>query len=131
MLQNKNGGLSAWETTKGAAWLEVRVLNQFKFQIKTRIHDHKNKKQEEKFIFILLAKFFSHLCFCFSQLLNPTEFLADIVVEYEYVECTATAIQALVLFMKLYPGHRKKEIEAFIVNALRYLEDSQLPDGSW
>ena len=69
--------------------------------------------------------------FCFSQLLNPTEFLADIVVEYEYVECTATAIQALVLFMKLYPGHRKKEIEAFIVNALRYLEDSQLPDGSW
>ncbi|XP_057468453.1 germanicol synthase-like isoform X1 [Actinidia eriantha] len=85
-LQNKNGGLSAWEPTKGAAWLE---------------------------------------------LLNPTEFLADIVVEYEYVECTATAIQALVLFMKLYPGHRKKEIEALIVNALRYLEDSQLPDGSW
>ena len=69
--------------------------------------------------------------FCFSQLLNPTEFFADTLVEYEYVECTAAAIQAFVLFMKLYPGHSKKEIEAFIVNALRFLEDIQMPDGSW
>ncbi|PSS01328.1 Taraxerol synthase [Actinidia chinensis var. chinensis] len=65
------------------------------------------------------------------ELLNPTEFFADIVVEHEYVECTAAAIQAFVLFMKLYPGHRKKEIEVFIVNALRFLEDIQMPDGSW
>ncbi|KAH7867349.1 hypothetical protein Vadar_032334 [Vaccinium darrowii] len=65
------------------------------------------------------------------ELLNPTEFFADIVVEREYVECTAAAIQAFVLFTKLYPGHRKKEIDAFIVNAVRFLEDTQLPDGSW
>ncbi|KAI8571528.1 hypothetical protein RHMOL_Rhmol01G0126800 [Rhododendron molle] len=65
------------------------------------------------------------------MLLNPTEFFANIVVEHEYVECTATAIQAFVLFMKLYPRHCKKEIEAFIVNAVRYLEDIQMPDGSW
>lgn len=48
-----------------------------------------------------------------------------------YVECTASAIHALVLFMKLYPGHRKKEIENFIENASKYLEDVQMPDGSW
>lgn len=35
------------------------------------------------------------------------------------------------LFKKLYPGHRKKEIESFISNAVRYLEDVQMPDGSW
>nr|ADK12003.1 beta-amyrin synthase [Aralia elata] len=65
------------------------------------------------------------------ELLNPTEFFADIVIEHEYVECTSSAIQALVLFKKLYPGHRKKEIDNFIMNAVRYLEDIQMPDGSW
>ncbi|KAI5392257.1 hypothetical protein KIW84_076878 [Lathyrus oleraceus] len=65
------------------------------------------------------------------ELLNPTEFFADIVVEHEYVECTGSAIQALVLFKKLYPGHRKKEIENFIFNAVRFLEDTQTEDGSW
>lgn len=63
--------------------------------------------------------------------LNPTEFFADIVVEHEYVECTAAAIQAFVLFIKLHPGHRKKEIENFIFQAARFLEDIQMPDGSW
>ncbi|KAL6144348.1 hypothetical protein ACLB2K_055042 [Fragaria x ananassa] len=65
------------------------------------------------------------------ELLNPTEFFADIVIEHEYVECTSSAIQALVLFKKLYPGHRKKEIEHFITNATHYIENTQMPDGSW
>ncbi|KAL1815652.1 hypothetical protein ACET3Z_018226 [Daucus carota] len=65
------------------------------------------------------------------ELLNPTEFFQDIVIEHEYVECTAAAIQALVLFKKLYPAHRKKEINEFIANAVRYLEDIQMLDGSW
>ncbi|KAB2634103.1 beta-amyrin synthase-like [Pyrus ussuriensis x Pyrus communis] len=65
------------------------------------------------------------------ELLNPAEFFADIVVEHEYVECTSSAIQALVLFKKLYPGHRKKEIDQFITNAAQYLENTQMADGSW
>ncbi|GLU21899.1 hypothetical protein SLE2022_380110 [Rubroshorea leprosula] len=65
------------------------------------------------------------------EMLNPTEFFADIVIEHEYVECTSSAISALVLFKKLYPGHRKKEIENFIANAVRFLENIQMPDGSW
>jgi len=65
------------------------------------------------------------------QLLNPTEFFEDIVIEHEYVECTSSAIQALVLFRKLYPGHRKKEIADFISNSVKYLENVQKPDGSW
>lgn len=47
------------------------------------------------------------------------------------MECTAAAIQALVLFKKLHPAHRKKEINEFIDNAVRYVEDIQMPDGSW
>ncbi|KAG5548956.1 hypothetical protein RHGRI_014359 [Rhododendron griersonianum] len=65
------------------------------------------------------------------ELLNPTEFFADVVVEREYVECTAAAIQAFVLFRKLYPGHRQEEIDAFILNAVHFLKDMQLADGSW
>lgn len=64
------------------------------------------------------------------EILNPTEFFADIVIEHEYIECTSSAIQALVLFKKLYPGHRKKEIECFITNAAIYIENIQMPDGS-
>ncbi|GAB2225948.1 hypothetical protein Droror1_Dr00021729 [Drosera rotundifolia] len=65
------------------------------------------------------------------ELLNPSEFLEDIVVEHEYVECTASSIDALVLFKKLYPKHRNDEITNSIRNATRYLKDTQKPDGSW
>ncbi|KAJ9693182.1 hypothetical protein PVL29_012081 [Vitis rotundifolia] len=65
------------------------------------------------------------------ELLNPSEMFEDIVIKHEYVECTASAIQALVLFKKLYPRHRMKEIDNFITNATKYIEDQQMPDGSW
>ncbi|XP_024031865.1 lupeol synthase isoform X3 [Morus notabilis] len=63
--------------------------------------------------------------------LNPVEFLEDLVIEYEYIECTSSSIQALNLFRKLHPGHRRKEIDNFITNAADYLEGVQMPDGSW
>ncbi|RDX63311.1 Beta-amyrin synthase, partial [Mucuna pruriens] len=63
--------------------------------------------------------------------LNPTELFGDIVIEHEYVECTGSAIQALVLFKNLYPEHRKKEIENFITKAVQFIEDEQTIDGSW
>ncbi|KAL2933173.1 Beta-amyrin synthase, partial [Bienertia sinuspersici] len=65
------------------------------------------------------------------EILNPTELFESIVIEYEYVECTASAIQALVLFKKLYPYHRTTEIENFIVNAVKFIEDTQYPNGGW
>ncbi|XP_076936731.1 beta-amyrin synthase 1-like [Bidens hawaiensis] len=65
------------------------------------------------------------------EILNPTEFFVDIVIEHEYVECTSTAMQALVLFKKFYPMHRKQEIEKFLTSASEYLEKVQMQDGSW
>ncbi|KAG7995002.1 hypothetical protein I3843_01G086500, partial [Carya illinoinensis] len=65
------------------------------------------------------------------ELLNPVDFMADIVIEHEHVECTSAAIQALVLFKKLYPRHRKNEIDNFIKNAAPFVEDIQMPNGSW
>ncbi|XP_010245750.1 PREDICTED: beta-amyrin synthase-like isoform X2 [Nelumbo nucifera] len=65
------------------------------------------------------------------ELFNPTEFFSNIVIEHEYIECTASAIQALVLFKKLYPNHRKKEVESFISKSVHYIEQIQMPNGSW
>ncbi|KAH6813224.1 camelliol C synthase 1, partial [Perilla frutescens var. frutescens] len=65
------------------------------------------------------------------EMLNPTEFFADVVIEHEYAECTSSAIQALVLFNNFYPNHRNKEIEIFITKAIGYLQHVQRPDGSW
>uniref|UniRef100_A0A7N0T507 Terpene cyclase/mutase family member n=1 Tax=Kalanchoe fedtschenkoi TaxID=63787 RepID=A0A7N0T507_KALFE len=65
------------------------------------------------------------------ELLNPIEFLADIVVESEFVECTSSVLQALVLFRTQYPEHRSREIDIAIKNAAQYIEDVQMSDGSW
>ncbi|CAI0420766.1 unnamed protein product [Linum tenue] len=62
---------------------------------------------------------------------NPVEFLKDLVIEYEYVECTSSSIHALVMLRKLHPTHRVKEIEEFIFKAVKFIEDVQQPDGSW
>nr|WGT93813.1 mixed amyrin synthase [Codonopsis lanceolata] len=67
----------------------------------------------------------------YLQVLNPSEVFADIVVEKEHVECTASIIHALVLFKSLHPGHRNKEIEISVEKGIRFLEQKQFPDGSW
>ncbi|CBI30894.3 unnamed protein product, partial [Vitis vinifera] len=46
--------------------------------------------------------------------LNPSELFTNIVTEHEYVECTSSAIQTLLLFKKWYPNHRRKEVDNFI-----------------
>ena len=53
------------------------------------------------------------------------------MVEHDYAECTGSAIQALVLFKKLYPRHRETEIKNSIANAVQFLEDTQTANGSW
>ncbi|PIA38278.1 hypothetical protein AQUCO_02800155v1 [Aquilegia coerulea] len=63
------------------------------------------------------------------EVFNPSEVFANIMVEY--VECTSAAIQALVLFKKLYPKHRTHEIELSIEKAIDFIEEIQRPDGSW
>ncbi|OMO66334.1 Terpenoid cyclases/protein prenyltransferase alpha-alpha toroid [Corchorus olitorius] len=65
------------------------------------------------------------------ELLNPVEFLEEVVLDYEFVECTSSVLKPLVMFKKLYPGHRKSEVESSIKRAINFLLDSQKPDGSW
>ncbi|XP_034696190.1 cycloartenol synthase-like [Vitis riparia] len=65
------------------------------------------------------------------ELINPAETFGDIVIDYPYAECTSAAIQALTSFKKLYPKHRRHEIENCISKAAKFIEDIQAPDGSW
>ena len=53
------------------------------------------------------------------------------ITKIRYVECTSSAIQALVLFKNLFPSHRRKEIENFIENAANFIKQTQKEDGSW
>nr|QEV81984.1 oxidosqualene cyclase [Prunella vulgaris] len=62
---------------------------------------------------------------------NPTEFFEDVLIEREYVECTASAVQGLALFKKLHPRHRREEIERCIERAAKFIEETQEADGSW
>ncbi|XAR69571.1 hypothetical protein NMG60_11001215 [Bertholletia excelsa] len=65
------------------------------------------------------------------QVLNPSEIFADIVVEREHIECTASIIQALVAFKSLYPKHRRNEIETSVEKGIGFIEERQYSDGSW
>ncbi|KAK9154665.1 hypothetical protein Sjap_002145 [Stephania japonica] len=49
----------------------------------------------------------------------------------KYLECTSASIQALTSFKKLYPGHRREEIQCCISKAVKFIENIQKPDGSW
>ncbi|CAH9148216.1 unnamed protein product [Cuscuta epithymum] len=65
------------------------------------------------------------------ELINPAETFGDIVIDYPYVECTSASIQALTAFKKLYPGHRREELEHSIEKSAKFIEKIQKPDGSW
>ncbi|RYP63791.1 hypothetical protein DL771_009124 [Monosporascus sp. 5C6A] len=65
------------------------------------------------------------------EMLNAAEVFENIMIEYDYVECTTAVITALKLFGKHWPEYRAKEIEAFIGRSLRWIKSYQRPDGSF
>ncbi|XP_021679033.2 cycloartenol synthase 2-like [Hevea brasiliensis] len=65
------------------------------------------------------------------EMINPAQVFGDIMIDYQYVECTSAAIQGLKSFAKLYPEHRSREIQVCISKAVHYIETIQRPDGSW
>ncbi|KAG7023335.1 putative oxidosqualene cyclase, partial [Cucurbita argyrosperma subsp. argyrosperma] len=65
------------------------------------------------------------------ETLNPAEIFGDVMIDYQYVECSSAAIEGLKAFMKLHPSYRKKEIQACMAKAADFIETIQQPDGSW
>ncbi|XLT60371.1 hypothetical protein HN873_052975, partial [Arachis hypogaea] len=62
---------------------------------------------------------------------NPTESFEGVMVEMDYVECTSSALQGLLIFREQYPMHRRQEIDHSISKAIHFIENSQNSDGSW
>ncbi|KAL1532951.1 Cycloartenol synthase [Salvia divinorum] len=65
------------------------------------------------------------------EMINPAETFGDIIIDYQYVECTSAAIQGLKVFKKMHPGYRAKDIERCTDKAIKFIESIQLGDGSW
>eukprot|EP00039_Didymoeca_costata_P000295 m.45021 g.45021 ORF g.45021 m.45021 type:complete len:725 (+) comp10173_c0_seq4:117-2291(+) len=67
----------------------------------------------------------------FFEYFNASEVFGEIMIDYDYVECTSSALQALCLFREMYPKHRTTEINRAIKNALSWMLTTQREDGSW
>ncbi|XP_037453243.1 achilleol B synthase-like isoform X3 [Triticum dicoccoides] len=65
------------------------------------------------------------------EILNPSESFRNIIVDYPYVECTSSLVQALILFRNSYPEYRCEEIEECIKKGTLFIEKQQRTDGSW
>ena len=62
---------------------------------------------------------------------NPSEMFRGCMTEHSYVECTASAVEAMATVRVVYPGVFDARIEAALEPAISFLKRSQLPDGSF
>lgn len=65
------------------------------------------------------------------ELINPAELFGGIMIDYGYVECSSSAVQALAQFRAIYPHHRTAEINHSIDRTIKYIKSIQRVDGSW
>jgi len=65
------------------------------------------------------------------ELLNPACVFGSIMIDYSYVECSSSAIQALLEFNHQFPNHRPAEIKAAVQSGACFIEAMQRADGSW
>ena len=65
------------------------------------------------------------------ELLNAAEVFGRIMIEYDYPECTTSAVIGLSYFRKSYPEYRAAEIQDTITKALWYIRYAQREDGFW
>eukprot|EP00928_Gymnodinium_smaydae_P054049 TRINITY_DN37892_c0_g1_i1.p1 TRINITY_DN37892_c0_g1~~TRINITY_DN37892_c0_g1_i1.p1 ORF type:complete len:834 (-),score=165.87 TRINITY_DN37892_c0_g1_i1:132-2582(-) len=65
------------------------------------------------------------------EILNPACVFGNIMIDYSYVECSSSAMQALVQFRAQFPDHRSREIAASVERGARFIEAMQRSDGSW
>ena len=65
------------------------------------------------------------------ELFNCAEVYKDIMIEYEYTECTSSCTQTLAMFRREFPHYRKEEVEAAILDGVATVLRLQRRDGSW
>lgn len=64
--------------------------------------------------------------------LNPSEVFGDIMIDYSYVECSASALKGLGEFRKAFPKTPlRAAIDLAIQRGVNFIENEQREDGSW
>jgi squalene/oxidosqualene cyclase-like protein len=63
--------------------------------------------------------------------LNPSSVFGDIMVDYSYVECTSSCIQALARAKSGSRGPLRARIEKAIIRGARFIKSRQRPDGGF
>lgn len=67
----------------------------------------------------------------YMEMLNAAEVFGNIMVEYDYPECTTACVTALCLFRNHWPEYRADEIQLFIKRATNWIRGKQRLDGAW
>mmetsp|Transcript_21636 Transcript_21636/g.60860 ORF Transcript_21636/g.60860 Transcript_21636/m.60860 type:complete len:774 (+) Transcript_21636:35-2356(+) len=67
----------------------------------------------------------------YFEYFNASEVFGEIMIDYDYVECTSSSLQALALFAKLFPKYRSCDIQTALTKAVDFILSIQRPDGSW
>jgi squalene/oxidosqualene cyclase-like protein len=65
------------------------------------------------------------------EMLNPSDVFGKIMVDYPYVECTASVIISFRHFQRQFPAHRRAEMDAAIERGACFIERQQRADGSF
>ncbi|MBW1808365.1 MAG: terpene cyclase/mutase family protein, partial [Deltaproteobacteria bacterium] len=65
------------------------------------------------------------------EMLNPSQVFANIMVDYSYVECTSTCIQALAKAKLRFAKKFDKQIDRAIKKGVAFIKKKQKTDGSW
>ncbi|WP_216358939.1 pectate lyase, partial [Staphylococcus aureus] len=67
----------------------------------------------------------------YLELLNGTELFGKVMVEYDYAECTSSAITALCLFRDQNKKYRTEDVKNAIDRGVQYIYQAQHADGGW
>lgn len=65
------------------------------------------------------------------ETINPSSVFKNIMIDYDHIECSSSCLQALILFRKLFPNYRKKDIKSAIEKGIGFVRSCQGPDGGW
>jgi len=63
--------------------------------------------------------------------LNPSQMFGSCMTELSYVECTASAVEALVRFVETESGESAERAQKAVAGGLAYLLRRQRSDGAW
>lgn len=65
------------------------------------------------------------------EIFNASHVFADIMVDHSFAECTGSVLSALALIQRKFPDLEPNRVAHAIREGVRYLSETQQPDGSW